>query len=555
LTNNLHKLGLQKTPTGIHGLDEITFGGLPKGRSTLVTGGAGSGKSMIAMEFLIRGATEFNEPGVFVSFEETRADLHDNYASRGYDLQQLEEQNMIIIDYVYIERSQIEESGEYDLEALFIRLGSIIDNIGAKRVVLDTIEVLFSALTNTAILRAELRRLFLFLKEKGVTAIVTGERGNETLTRYGLEEYVADCVILLDHRMHEQIATRRLRIVKYRGSSHATNEFPFIIDDDGISVLPITSLGLDYVSSNERISTGITGLDGMLNEKGYYRSSSIFVTGTAGTGKTSIAAAFVEAACKRGEKCIYFAFEESPSQLIRNMKSIGIDLESWREKERVIFHAIRPTQYGLETHLALMIKIILKVNPSIVVVDPVSNILCGSDILEASAMLTRLIDYLKQHNITAMFTSLSGDEVYSKNNETGISSMMDTWIAVRNIESDCERNRGIYVLKSRGMAHTKQIREFILTDHGIVLIPPYIGKEGLVMGTAREIQQLRDQEADLAHDQDNENAINTLDSKRKMLEARIGLMKAEFEAEETETKLAISQGNTMQVNRSKDIKK
>lgn len=533
---------LAKTPTGIQGFDEITFGGLPKGRPTLITGGAGSGKTMLAMEFLIRGATQFDEPGVFIAFEETHQDLVANFASRGYDLEKLEQDKKLIIDYIYIERSEIEETGEYDLEALFIRLGDAIDTIGAKRIVLDTIEVLFSGLTNTAILRAELRRLFRFLKDKGVTAVVTGERGGEgQLTRYGLEEYVADCVVMLDHRMQEQIATRRLRVLKYRGSSHATNEFPFIITNDGFSVMPITTLGLQHEASTQRVPTGIKELDEMMGGNGYYLGTSVFVTGTAGTGKTSIASSFVEAACKRGEKCIYFAFEESPSQLMRNMCSIGIDLASCQKNGQLIFHAIRPTQFGLETHLASMVKMIRDIGPSVIAVDPISNLIGVGDDLEARAMLTRLIDYLKANGITAVFTSLTGGETSSNARELGVSSLMDTWIAVRNLEIDGERNRGLFVLKSRGMAHTNRIREFILSDQGIKLVPAYIGPEGLLTGTARQLQEAADKETAMAFEQDNENMLRTLGEKRKLLQARIAIMQAEFEAEELEMKQTIAQ--------------
>ena len=533
---------LPKTPTGIYGLDDITLGGLPKGRPTLITGGAGSGKTMIAMEFVVRGATEFGEPGVFVAFEETGADLVANFASRGYDLEKLQNEKKLQIEYIYIERSEIEETGEYDLEALFIRLGAAIDAIGAKRVVLDTVEVLFAGLSNTAILRAELRRLFRYLKDRGMTAIVTGERGSEaTLTRYGLEEYVADCVIVLDHRMQDQIATRRLRVLKYRGSSHATNEFPFIISDSGVSVLPITTLGLQHGASSERVSTGIPALDEMMGGNGYYRGTSVFVTGSAGTGKTSIAAAFAEAACKRGEKSIYFAFEESAGQLIRNMRSIGMDLERWSRKGCLVFHATRPTQYGLETHLASMIRLIDDVNPSIVVLDPISNLMGAGDPGDAKLMLTRLIDYLKLRGMTSVFTSLTGGELYSENREIGISSLMDTWIHVRNLETNGERNRGLHVLKSRGMAHSNRIREFILTDRGIRLVEPYIGPEGLLAGTVRKIQQARDKEEAVARKQDNENALTALDNKRRLMEAEFATMRAEFEAEEAETKRRIAQ--------------
>lgn len=534
---------LPKTPTGIHGLDEVTFGGLPKGRPTLITGGAGSGKTMIAMEFLVRGATEFGEPGVFISFEESASDLAANFASRGYDLSKLEGDGKLAIDYVYIERSEIEETGEYDLEALFIRLGSAIDSIGAKRIVLDTIEVLFAGLSNASIIRAELRRLFRYLKEKGLTAIVTGERGEETLTRYGLEEYVADCVIVLDHRIQDQIATRRMRILKYRGSSHATNEFPFIISDTGITVLPITTLGLTHKVSKERVSTGIPGLDEMMGDKGYYRGTSVFVTGTAGTGKTSIAAAFVDAACERGEKCLYFAFEESSSQLMRNMRSIGINLDRWIKNGLLTFHATRPTQYGLETHLASIIKLITDKKPSIVIVDPLSNFISAGDNLGSKAMLTRLIDYLKIQGITSLFTSLTG-ETSSQERELGVSSLMDTWINVRNLETNGERNRGLYVLKSRGMAHSNQVREFVLTDKGIKLVDVYVGPSGMLAGTARILEQEKDREAALAQEQDEENILSALDQKRELIEARIAAMRAEFKAEEVVVKRRLAQSDT-----------
>ncbi len=538
---------LPKTLTGIQGFDEITFGGLPKGRPTLITGSAGSGKTMLAMEFLVRGATEYNEPGVFIAFEENENDLAANFASRGYDLKKLEEENKLIIDYIYIERSEIEETGEYDLEALFIRLADAIDTIGAKRVVLDTIEVLFSGLSNVAILRAELRRLFRFLKDKGVTAIVTGERGSEgALTRYGLEEYVADCVIVLDHRMQGQIATRRLRILKYRGSQHATNEFPFIIAGDGISVLPITTLSLHHQVSAEHVSTGIPELDEMMGGDGYYRATSVLVTGTAGTGKTSIAASFIEAACKCNETCIYFAFEESPNQLMRNMSSIGIDLEPWQKNGNLLFHAIRPTQYGLETHLASMIKLICDTNPSIIAVDPISNLISAGETEEARAMLTRLIDYIKSNGITAIFTSLTGGEMASESREMGISSLMDTWITVRNLESDGERNRGLFVLKSRGMAHTNRIREFLLTNNGIKLTQAYIGPGGLMTGTTRELQQAQDEQAILALEQDNENTLRILDQKRSLMEAKIAAIRVEFETAEAEAKQYVAQTNTQQ---------
>lgn len=480
---------LSKSPTGIKGFDEITGGGLPKGRPTLVCGGAGCGKTLFAMEFLVRGATEFDEPGVFMSFEETNKELSVNVASLGFDLADLIRKKRLILEHVHIERSEIEETGEYDLEALFIRLGYAIDSIGAKRVVLDTIESLFAGLPNQLILRAELRRLFRWLKERGVTAIITGERGDDKLTRQGLEEYVSDCVIMLDHRVNEQTSTRRLRIVKYRGSLHGTNEYPFLIDETGFSVLPVTSLGLKHNVSNERVSSGISALDKMLEGKGYYRGSTVLVSGTAGVGKTSIAAHFAEAACKRGERVLYFCFEESPNQLIRNMLSIGIKLEPWLEKGLLQFHATRPTLYGLEMHLAATHKAVNAFKPDIVILDPINTFVIGDDEIEIKTMLMRIVDFLKADQITALFTSLTSNNSSGESSEAGISSLIDTWILLRDIELSGERNRGMYVLKSRGMANSNQIREFILTDHGVELREAYIGSKGVLTGSARIAQE------------------------------------------------------------------
>ena len=484
-------VGLQKERTGISGFDEITGGGVPAGRPTLVCGSAGAGKTLFAMEFLVRGATLFNEPGVFMSFEETNEELATNVASLGFDLKQLIADKKLIIDHVYIERSEIEETGEYDLEALFLRLGYAIDQIGAKRVVLDTLEALFAALPNEAIIRAELRRLFRWLKEKSVTAVITCERGKGTLTRYGLEEYVADCVILLDNRVDKQISTRRLRIIKYRGTSHGTNEYPFFIDNEGFSVLPITSLGLNHKAPIQRISSGNARLDTMLGGKGFYRGSSILVSGTAGTGKSTIAAHFVDAACKRGERALFFAFEESQDQIIRNMRSVGIDLEPYVTKGLLKFHNARPSNFGLEVHLALVHKAMTEYQPSVVVVDPITNFLAVGDATETKSMLTRLIDFLKLQQITTMFSSLTNGGTDVEDSEVGVSSLMDTWILVKNVESNGERNRGLYVLKARGIAHSNQVREFRLTDHGMELIDAYVGSEGVLMGSARAAQTAR----------------------------------------------------------------
>ncbi|MDD5170040.1 MAG: circadian clock protein KaiC, partial [Syntrophales bacterium] len=447
-------LPLAKCPTGIAGLDEITDGGLPQGRPTLVTGSAGCGKTLMALEFLIRGAMMYNEPGVFIAFEETAEELSENVASLGFDLPQLQAEKKLAIDYVYIERSEIEDTGEYDLEGLFVRLGYAIDSVGAKRVVLDTVEALFASLPNEAILRAELRRLFRWLKVKGVTAIITGERGGDMLSRHGLEEYVADCVILLDFRVREQISTRRLRIIKYRGSAHGADEYPFIIEKTGLSILPVTSLGLNHVVSSERISTGIPRLDAMLAGKGYFRGSTILLSGTAGTGKSSISAKFVEAACKRGERCLYFSFEESPSQITRNMTSIGIDLATPVRKGLLMFHASRPTIYGLETHLITFHNLINEFRPQVVIVDPVSNLTSVGTSAEVKSILTRLFDYLKMNQVTTLLTDLAhfGNSLEKTNEE--ISSLIDTWLLLRDIEINGERNRGLYILKSRGMAHS-----------------------------------------------------------------------------------------------------
>jgi len=456
-----------KSRTGIKGLDEITGGGLPAGRPTLVCGGAGCGKTLLALEFLVRGATLYDEPGVFMAFEETADELTSNVASLGFDLGDLIARRKLHVDYVHIERSEIEETGEFDLDGLFVRLGHAVDSIGAKRVALDTLETLFASLSNEMILRAELRRLFRWLKDKGMTAIITAERGNNSLTRHGIEEYVSDCVILLDHRVTEQISTRRLRVVKYRGSLHGTNDYPFLIDEQGIVVLPITSIGLTNEASEERISSGIPLLDAMLGAKGFYRGSSILVSGTAGTGKTSVAAHFVNAACQRGERCLYFSFEESMSQVVRNMRSIGIDFQRWIKYGLLKFHAVRPSEYGLERHLLTMHKLVDEFKLSVVVVDPITNLTLTGSLGDVQAALMRLIDLLKTEQLTSLFTSLSHVSTGLEQTVVGMSSLMDTWIVLQDIESGGGRTRGICVLKSRGMAHSNQVQEFRFTDRGL----------------------------------------------------------------------------------------
>jgi circadian clock protein KaiC len=448
-------------------MDEITSGGLPKGRPTLVAGGPGCGKTLFAMEFLVNGAVQYGEPGVFVAFEENAEELAQNVASLGFDLKKLGKQKKLIVDHVRVERTEIEETGDYDLEGLFIRLGHAIDTIGAKRVVLDTIEVLFSALSNQGVLRAELQRLFRWLKDKGVTAVITAERGDGTMTRFGLEEYVADCVIILDHRVNEQISTRRLRIVKYRGTLHGTNEYPFMIGKHGISVLPITSLGLEHQVTKERISSGIKELDEMLDGKGFYRGASILISGTAGTGKTTIASAFAEAACERGERCLYFAFEESPGQIERNMRSVGIHLAPYIKKGLLRFHSARPSQYGLEMHLVTMYDLIQEFQPSVVILDPITDFATIGSAAEIKSAVTRMIDFLKSRQITALFVSVSSGNSLTDDSVVGISSLIDAWLNVRNLENHGERHRGLYILKSRGMSHSNQIRSFELTSDGI----------------------------------------------------------------------------------------
>ncbi|MDD5362022.1 MAG: circadian clock protein KaiC [Ignavibacteria bacterium] len=526
---------LPKSPTSIQGLDEITGGGLPKGRPTLICGSAGCGKTLFAMEFLVRGATLYDEPGVFISFEETEKELTANVASLGFDLNGLAAKKKLRLEHINIDRGEIEEKGEYDLKGLFVRIHNAIESIGAKRVVLDTIEYLFSALPNPIILRTELRRLFGWLKKMGVTTIITGERGDGSLTRQGLEEYVSDCVILLDHRVKDQSSIRRLRIVKYRGSTHGTNEYPFLIDEDGFSVLPVTSLGLNHTSTRERISTGIPRLDTMLSGKGYFRGSTVLVSGTAGTGKTSLAAQFVEAACKRGEKVLYFAFEESPSQFMRNMSSIGINLEQWVKKGLLYFHATRPTLHGLEHHLTTTIKIITRVQPQIVILDPIDAFVIGGNQTEVKIMLLRLVDFLKMRNITAFFASLTNSGEEQELTDMSISSLIDTWLLLRDIEIGGERNRGLYILKSRGMDHSNQIREFILTDHGIELLDVYVGPEGVLTGSARLTQEAKNDAEQLLRKQEIESRQFGLELKRAANEAHIVVLKSEFKEEESET--------------------
>ena len=535
---------LPKCPTGIQGLDEITSGGLPRGRPTLVCGGAGCGKTLLAAEFLVRGAAQFDEPGVFMAFEETEKELKANVASLGFDLEGLVRRKKIVVDYVHIERSEFQESGEYDLEGIFVRLGHAIDSIGAKRVVLDTLEVLFASLPNEAILRGELRRLFRWLKEKGVTAVITAERGREQLTRHGLEEYVSDCVIVLDHRVNDQIATRHLRVVKYRGAMHGTNEFPFLIGNDGIGVLPITSLALNHKASSERIATGIPRLDAMLGGLGFFRGSSILLTGTPGTGKTIISANFAQAAARRGERVMFFSFEESPDQIIRNMHSIGLRLEPLVKRGLLRFHSARPSLYGLEMHLATMFKEIATFKPHVVIIDPITSLMDSGTDSEGKGMVTRLIDYLKASQVTSLFTSLTQGGHALQQSETAMSSLMDAWVLLQDFEGNGERNRVLYVLKARGMAHSNQIREFLISDRGIDVVDAYIGVSGVLTGSARVAQGDLEKAAVLAGQQEAAQLQREVERKRGALERQISGLRSDYESEALELRRIAEQVGT-----------
>jgi circadian clock protein KaiC len=540
-TRRLAAEALAKCPTGIRGLDQITDGGLPRGRSTLVCGGPGAGKTLLGVEFLARGARDFGEAGVFVSFEERADELAKNAFSLGFDLDRLVRSKRLAVEQIVINRMQLLEAGEYDLEGLFIRLAAAIDAVGAKRVVLDTIEALFSALTNEAILRAELNRLFSWLKDKGVTTLITAERGQGALTRHGLEEYVSDCVIVLDQRVVDQIATRRLRIVKYRGSMHGTNEYPFLIDRSGFVVLPITDISLDYESPSQFVSSGVAKLDEMLSGKGYFRASTVMVSGMAGTGKSSLAAHFVDGACRRGERCLYFAFEESPGQIMRNMRSVGIHLKKWVDRGLLSFHAMRPTSVGMETHVNLMLKHVDDVRPRIVVLDPISSFEAAGTLVDAHAMLVRMIDLLKARRITTMFTSLNSGAESTEQAGAGVSSLIDAWISLRNLEQGGERTRSLYVLKARGMRHSNQIREFLLTDRGADLQDVYVGPDGVLVGSARAAQEMQDRASAAVSRREVEQKKAQLARKQAAFKARVAELDAAYVAEVHDIEQSITQ--------------
>ena len=541
---------LPKALTGISGFDDITFGGLPAGRPTLVCGAAGSGKTLFAVTFLVNGATQFGEPGVFMSFEERAEDLAANVASLGFDLDGLIAAEQIAVDHVRVERSEIEEAGEYDLEGLFVRLGFAVDAIGAKRVVLDTIETLFSGLGDTAVLRSELRRLFGWIKERGLTTVITGERGDGQFTRQGLEEYVSDCVILLDNRVQEQVSTRRLRVVKYRGSAHGTNEFPFLIDDQGISVLPVTSAGLQHSVSSDIVSSGVPGLDAMFGRSGFYRGASVLVSGVAGTGKTTLGSFFADAACRRGERCLFFVFEESAEQICRNAASMGLDLRHHMEAGTLVFRAARPSLYGLELHLARMHRDLELFKPDVVVIDPISSF--RGPAMEVYSTLLRMIDLLKSRGITALFTSLRTDGETMEDGDMGLSSLMDCWVKLMPVEGNGELNRTLYVMKARGMSHSNQVREYQMTATGIVIIEPYVGTEGVLTGTARLSQLAREQFEERRHAEEVERQRREVIRKRDALERQIEVLRATLAQEEEEARVLLDQEDRRSATLSED---
>jgi circadian clock protein KaiC len=533
-------VGLAKSPSGINGFDQITRGGLPSGRTSLVCGGAGCGKTLFAVEFLVKGALLYDEPGVFVAFEETQDELIRNVASLGIRLDELIARKLIAFDFIRVERSEIEEAGEYDLEGLFVRLAHAVSSVKARRIAIDSLEALFSTFANEALLRAELRRLFRWLKDRKLTAVITGEKGDGALTRHGLEEYVSDCVVALDHRVVDQSSTRRMRIVKYRGSAHGTDEYPFLIDEKGFSVLPVTSLDLDYEVSTERISTGIASLDGMLDGGGYFRGSSVMVSGSAGTGKTSLAALFAAASCKRRERTLYFAMEESGSQIQRNMASIGIDLAEVRRKKLLDLRAARPTVYGLEMHLVAMHNAIEEFEPRAVIIDPISSLIATGTPREVKSMLVRLFDYLKNKQITCLVTSLTAAQA-GEETELGMSSLIDTWLQVRDLELAGERTRGLFLIKSRGMGHSNQVREFVINSHGIDLIPVEIGPSGVLTGSAREHRENARRTEAMARAHERERKLRQLERRRIAVEAQIAAMRAELEAEASELEAIASE--------------
>jgi len=545
--------GISKSPTGIEGFDELTLGGLPTGRPALVCGSAGCGKTLFAATFLLNGARDFDEPGVFVTFEERPVDIVSNVASLGFDMDQLVDEGKILIEHIAVDPSELEEIGDYDLEGLFLRLELAIDQIGAKRIVLDTIESLFSAFTNPAILRAEIRRLFDWLKDRGMTTVITAERGDGSLTRQGLEEYVSDCVLLLDHRVHNQVSTRRLRIVKYRGTAHGTNEYPFLIDEEGFSVLPVSTLGLNHQVFDERISSGVADLDAMLTGGGFHRGSSVLISGVAGSGKSSLSACFAEAACAAGGRALYFSFEESAAQTVRNMRSIGVDLQRYLDAGTLRHIAARPTFYSLEMHLAVMLREVVRFGPTLVVLDPISAFLGNADQLEVQAMLLRMVDFLKARGISAVFTHLMHSQDGASETDVGLSSLMDAWILLLNRETNGEYNRELYLLKARGTSHSNQVREFVMSDNGIRLIPPYLGEGRALTGSARRAQEARDRRDRAQREHQLQRQTSIIEKRREKAKAEIAALQVELEADEMELSRMLADEENFQAQVENDL--
>jgi len=531
------RLFLPKSPTGIAGFDEITDGGLPAGRPSLVCGPPGTGKSLFAVQFLVNGATRYGEPGVFLTFEESREELVSNVRSFGFDIEGIERDGLLLVDALSME-PQVVDTGDFDLEALIVRLGYAVDKVGAKRVAIDNVEALFAGFGKPSLVRSELRRLFRWLKDHEVTTVITGERGEGRLTRHGIEEYLSDCVVVLDDRVVQDVATRRVRVMKYRGSTHGRNEYPFLIGADGFEVLPITSLGLSQDVSSERVSTGVAGLDEMLGGQGVFRGSGVLVSGTSGTGKTTIAASFADAACRRGEKVLFFSFEEAESEIFRNMASVGLDLAGWVQQGLLRFHCERPTTRGLEDHLATMQRLIRDFEPMLVVIDPVTSLARGATPFDVSAMLMRQVYYLKAAGITAVMTVLSAD---SRTEQTilNISSLVDTFLEVVMLSAFGERNRGLYVLKSRGMAHSNQIREFLLSDRGVDVVPVMIGPEGVLTGSARIAAESAERTTAEELSKESAELVRALERRRESVDAHVATLRADFAAEERLTRRLI----------------
>lgn len=489
------RYGVDKAPTGVRGFDVITGGGVPRGRATLVTGASGTGKTLFGVEFLVRGAVEHGEPGVLISFEETADDIAANVAGLGFDIPALRAQGLLAVDAFVSDGTQEVTAGPFDLDGLFLRLDAAVASVGARRLVIDTIESLFGRLHDEVALRGELVRLFHWIKARGLTAVITGEQGQGgRLTRFGIEEYVSDCVIVLDTRLHDDVSTRRLRVAKYRGSTHGTNQYPFVITERGFAVLPLTAMGLTYDAPDDRISSGVPALDEMLGG-GILRASTVLVSGSAGTGKTTIAAQAVEAACERGERALFVTFEESPAQLMRNMRSVGIDLQRWIDAGRLRIEAERSTAMGLEEHLVALDRYIEEAQPTVVALDALGSLGRVGTGTAVTATVARQVDAMKSRGITSVLTVLAG-EGEGEAASLAVSSLTDTWLLLRNVERDGERNRLLFVIKSRGTAHSNKVREFLLTESGAQLVDVFVDDDGEVLTGSRRERAIAEAQTD-----------------------------------------------------------